>query len=232
MAETTLSEGPSGLETESSGALTSFTLLPKLPTELRLKIFKLVEYEPRTVRVTFRNADHAYLVSKAPIPGMLHACKESQEEALKVYQFGFGPGPCEAKVYFNFHIDTLYFGPSSTESISICYLSTTPRLQREFNHFLDNAGSACFGRVQRLVIAQTLLDARHFSIRNLHRFHRLRSFTKLNVFKNRRDNGVTQGQIRNYWKVTCHSLKTEAEKQGFEWNYPEINLDVLGDEVA
>lgn len=66
------------------GSLTTFHSFPRLPKELRLRIWGFA-YSPRTVvvhRRFIRETDTEYLFSPVPVPGVLHACSESRFEAL------------------------------------------------------------------------------------------------------------------------------------------------------
>jgi hypothetical protein len=99
---------------------TTFTLFPELPFELRLKCWSFVAPGPRRVHIKYQtkyNTTNARAVvafsgwtSPDPAPVILHICHESREEALKSYQLSFGSVFSEARVYFNFSIDTLCFG--------------------------------------------------------------------------------------------------------------------------
>ena len=96
----------------------TFTLFPKLPTELRHKIIRYSLPGPRLVHLYFKKGDFSYengaispMISEVEFPVMLHVCRESRQETLKSYQLQFGLGPNPPTVYFNFAIDTLQFGP-------------------------------------------------------------------------------------------------------------------------
>jgi hypothetical protein len=84
-----------------------FERFPKLPPELRIKIWKLVS-EPRIVMVRFdpdgRKHRHKFAAS---FPAILHACCESRHEGLKMYQRAFDSKWALNGVYFNFKKDTL-----------------------------------------------------------------------------------------------------------------------------
>ena len=84
-----------------------FERFPKLPPELRIKIWKLVP-EPRIVMVRFdrdgRKHRHKFAAS---FPVILHACRESGREGLKMYQRAFDSKRALNGVYFNFKKNTL-----------------------------------------------------------------------------------------------------------------------------
>ena len=71
-------------------ALTEFTLFPKLPAELQIKIWKYAIPPPRLVRANVRRRFPFSLGSvcfstNTPVPGLLGACKTSREAILKMY---------------------------------------------------------------------------------------------------------------------------------------------------
>ncbi|KAG4433461.1 hypothetical protein IFR05_011065 [Cadophora sp. M221] len=105
---------------ESTSPLTTFTLFPELPFELRLKIWNCIASGPRTVTITYGSQATRHkgkTISRfdgwgtpEPTPVILHICHESRAEALKLYQLAFGSHFHIAKIYFNFSTDILRFG--------------------------------------------------------------------------------------------------------------------------
>lgn len=104
--------------------LTAFELFPRLPTEIRLKIFQIAttDCDDRIVQVKVKNlvtrySEHGRGVvfsSTTPIPGVLHACSESREIALHRYQLAmtsFASGP---RIFLDYLSDTVYFGASKS----------------------------------------------------------------------------------------------------------------------
>ncbi|KAG0647464.1 hypothetical protein D0Z07_6893 [Hyphodiscus hymeniophilus] len=95
--------------------LTSFTLFPSLPTEIRLKIWGIVVATPRTVTVIcnkeppIRGKPRAAksFTSSCPPPAVLHINRETRYEALAVYtpRFKHPLSPCAT--YLNLSIDTV-----------------------------------------------------------------------------------------------------------------------------
>jgi hypothetical protein len=69
----------------------TFHLFPKLPPELRFKIWGLAARQPRDVEVRAGivkakdNTKHAQFRSVSPAPAVLHANQESREECLKMF---------------------------------------------------------------------------------------------------------------------------------------------------
>jgi hypothetical protein len=86
-----------------------FELFPKLPPELRLKIWKLVP-EPRVVEVIFKH-DHRKNNYKfmATFPSILHANHEARVEGLRRYKHVFKTRWALNSVFFDFETDILHF---------------------------------------------------------------------------------------------------------------------------
>ncbi|KAE9366115.1 hypothetical protein N431DRAFT_472673 [Stipitochalara longipes BDJ] len=86
-----------------------FEWFPKLPPELRIKIWKLVP-ESRIVEIRFprdgRKNTHRFFAS---FPAILHSCRESRREGLKQYHRAFDSKWALNGVYFNYEIDILYY---------------------------------------------------------------------------------------------------------------------------
>lgn len=66
-----------------SGPLTSFTVFPALPFELKAKIWKL-SIVPRII-ICDNNENPIMECSAAKPPAILHVCQQSREQGLKVY---------------------------------------------------------------------------------------------------------------------------------------------------
>ncbi|KAH8784373.1 hypothetical protein BGZ57DRAFT_925369 [Hyaloscypha finlandica] len=93
-----------------------FTLFPKLPPELRNKIWEFALPGPR--KITIETWDcvivhvklqhrHRQQQNKSDIPVTLHVCRDSRAIALKHYSLAFSYRLLRA-VYFDFEIDTLH----------------------------------------------------------------------------------------------------------------------------
>jgi hypothetical protein len=91
-----------------SQSVTTFTVFPKLPVELRFKIWKLALPGTRVVAINF-DYESETITSSARIPAALHTCRESRLEALKVYKLTFGYLMDPGKVYFNPFSDILLY---------------------------------------------------------------------------------------------------------------------------
>jgi hypothetical protein len=65
--------------------LTSFTYFPKLPTELRLRIWRCVPLDQRIVTIK-REKNRLSTILPILTPPLLHVCHESRQEMLKHYK--------------------------------------------------------------------------------------------------------------------------------------------------
>ncbi|KAH8660946.1 hypothetical protein BGZ60DRAFT_115252 [Tricladium varicosporioides] len=88
--------------------LDSFSLFITLPSELRLKIWSLALPEPRVVPVRYNRHQKQY-TSDAPPPSLLHACSESREQFLSVYEKLRLSQKYDSAVFVDFARDTIFF---------------------------------------------------------------------------------------------------------------------------
>jgi hypothetical protein len=86
----------------------TFTLFPKLATELRLKVWKMVLPGPRVVVVEYSKKTKLPF-SPARIPVILQVNRESRDEALKSYTLAFGLDGADGKIFFDFSNDIFVF---------------------------------------------------------------------------------------------------------------------------
>jgi hypothetical protein len=109
-----------------------FGAFSRLPPELRLMIWESARPDPRIVRL-LKSKYSSTLYSETPIPGMLHATRESRTIAPKWYQLGFPmryvrlsladwtrPDKMDLikpNTYFDFTNDVLYIGCESCYSV-------------------------------------------------------------------------------------------------------------------
>lgn len=104
--------------TTNSASCVDFPLFSQLPQELRLKIWKMTTEDSRVVLIqeTVTLQRGRGFTSPTPIPAVLHACSEAREVALKNYLLcspahsDHGVVGLPARVYFNLHCDTVYYG--------------------------------------------------------------------------------------------------------------------------
>ena len=93
-----------------------FSNFTELPTEIKLKILNLAEpavlKTPRVISFIAEKSGHVRAFAK--VPTLLHASRESREEALKEYQLCFAEICGGRPVYINFQIDRLYMYTAET----------------------------------------------------------------------------------------------------------------------
>jgi hypothetical protein len=103
-----------------------FTLFPKLPVELRIKIWK-ESYEPRIIELrtteNWRSTRYDFVIPK--FPAALHVNKEARLEALKDYKMSFKHRQCRRSILFNFSLDTLHIRDCSLSHYSSWRVSNT-----------------------------------------------------------------------------------------------------------
>lgn len=93
-----------------------FPLFSKLPTELRVMIWREVLPGPRLVEANFQFEDNVYRFGSAPMycmsrtspPALLSVCYESREEALKKYSLCFAMEAEQPRIYFDMNVDNLF----------------------------------------------------------------------------------------------------------------------------
>lgn len=119
-----------------------FHFFPKLPTEIRTRIWQMTIEEGRIVEI--------YSVTnkglRAPIPPILHACAESRVIGLKNYELAFSGGineRCPARIFFNFHYDTLYFHTHWNYNVE-GYWGCTASIQSLVTNDIQRVQSVCF----------------------------------------------------------------------------------------
>ncbi|KAK1987041.1 hypothetical protein LZ30DRAFT_746078 [Colletotrichum cereale] len=129
MSPTTTTPVPSsqtddrGVQAIPTRASSNFHLFPRLPMELRLKIWTFNLPPPRVVPIrcgakslTFASAADlprpptSGCTSYAPVPVNLHVCRESRHEALASYRLSFGMTRNPGQILFDNAQDVLYFG--------------------------------------------------------------------------------------------------------------------------
>ncbi|KAI0011264.1 hypothetical protein F4779DRAFT_235817 [Xylariaceae sp. FL0662B] len=84
----------------------SFSIFPLLPIELRLQVWRHTCHE-RVVEVFYDSKNDRCATLSTP-PAILHACRESRLEGLRIYKRLFGTKSHEARIYFCPDLDTLY----------------------------------------------------------------------------------------------------------------------------
>ena len=133
-----------GLCKKSTAPENTFTYFLKLPLELRQNIWDVSLPLQRVVKVFYHQERDTY-TSAARIPTALHVCKESRQQALKVYQLSFKSTTGEARVYFNFECDVLHIDMDGVGSPRIPRFKKIPQYLVEFT-----ANSEDIAKVQLL----------------------------------------------------------------------------------
>jgi hypothetical protein len=87
----------------------TFTLFPKLPTELRLKIWKHAR-QPRIIRFKYKsnNSSWSHLRAIAKPPVLFQVNREAREAALKIYELTFKSILNKQPIYIDYKVDALY----------------------------------------------------------------------------------------------------------------------------
>ena len=124
MANAALAHAGDGSEPiNTSTNLNSFTPFPKLPIELRLNIFGHAMPGARRVHITLNASNEPR--SATTIPALLHVCKESRQEALKVYEPLLDP--TQPIIFFSFELDVLHLCPKEETTIPLYSQSATAK---------------------------------------------------------------------------------------------------------
>jgi hypothetical protein len=98
-------------------ALSSFHLFPKLPSELRIKVWNLALSFPRVVTVScLREREQSdstrrftkAFVSRTPVPALLHTCRESRLEGFLTYEPMFKSDRSPSYTYVSIEHDTIH----------------------------------------------------------------------------------------------------------------------------
>lgn len=85
-----------------------FTLFPKLPKELQMKIWKCALPGPRIIQLHYLNS--AFFFRGARPPLVLHTCRTSREVALTVFERAFASN--DKPICIDFAHDTLHLATS------------------------------------------------------------------------------------------------------------------------
>lgn len=168
--------------------LEKFHKFPKLPTELRLKIWKATFPRPRIIPLgcSYRNTLGNYGLKwfqpsfAPPTPISLHVNSESREEALKSYELCFESSGFELriipKIYVNFAEDIFFILGRDGDYLSICVpiissdigTDTRAAMHRgdyhQFFRFISPQSASDFHKIQRLMLGTKWFD-KQFLIR-------------------------------------------------------------------
>ncbi|TGO35141.1 hypothetical protein BHYA_0169g00210 [Botrytis hyacinthi] len=142
-----------------SSTLTTFSLFPFLPKELRVKIWKFAACHPRIVHLTYDHPTES-LVSLSPIPALLSTCGEARDELLPLFkQLALPPSACGARIYVDLDVDTVYIRRATTSIEDVSpYTSNFTTTKAIFG---ANNSAAChpLSDVKHLAIDSSLIDS-------------------------------------------------------------------------
>ncbi|KAK7753683.1 hypothetical protein SLS62_004305 [Diatrype stigma] len=114
----------------------NFEFFSQLPAELRLEIWRLSCSE-RVVEVFYNSEEDRCLTTSRP-PAILHTCRESRNEGLRIFKNSFGTNSHEPNIYFCPYLDTLYLprpGPLGYDDSARSF----PELVRDTDKVIDLA---------------------------------------------------------------------------------------------
>jgi len=212
-------------------ALRSFAHFPELPSELRIKIWEYALPGPRILGVGHEiryRIGYGRVIptivewrTSDPIPGILHACHESREEALKFYRPSFGIPLQEGKNYIDFSRETIYFGGSGRGFLDINSLLQST-YSRPSNYLLDMFLGADYGVRDAALIQSMIVDIdedrygrRSFIWEEIRLFVRLRDLIVI-VWEE-------DSQARRLMEFYRSCLRDVAHNHP-EWAVPEIKV--------
>ncbi|CZT08672.1 uncharacterized protein RAG0_13687 [Rhynchosporium agropyri] len=136
-----------------------FTLLMKLPPEIRIKIWKL-NLTPRIVCVEQKvlSLDRGIrYTSSCPPPEMINVCKESRLIPEKSYKQAFVSTEDSPGSWFNFDTDILYLNskwPLYDAAAQRCYEADRRCSPESFEEFIGSTVLAEFPELESLTIAK------------------------------------------------------------------------------
>ncbi|KAH6717012.1 hypothetical protein BKA61DRAFT_733216 [Leptodontidium sp. MPI-SDFR-AT-0119] len=114
--------------------LKSFTLFPKLPTEIRIMIWDLT-LEARTVEIQW--TETCGFFTRVPPPKALRVCRDSRDAVKSKYPLCFGNVIYPPSITFNFSLDTLYVDQD---------------FQHQALHFLASLSTEEISKIQYLAV--------------------------------------------------------------------------------
>lgn len=212
----------------SGEAYSSFTYFPKLPTELRLKIFGYMMDELRTVKIVLMKGGNPYfphtcrLRSQAEELPVLFLCKESRNEALRAYskwQQVFSDPVSNLRI--NLEADTLFFDNHSALKV-----------------FLARVHPKALDLIQSLMVAKNVLSpmaigvgrlTAKISLGYMAKFRNLKHLTLcVDAFPSpyNRDNPVRQEERLRELGVELEGAFKALQASDLLWNYPSSAIEV------
>ncbi|KAF7937589.1 uncharacterized protein EAE98_001903 [Botrytis deweyae] len=142
-----------------SSTLTTFSLFPFLPKELRVKIWKFAACHPRIVHLTYDHPTES-LVSLSPIPALLSTCGEARDELLSLFkQLALPPSACGAKIYVDLDVDTVYIRRAATSIEDVSPYTSNFTTTKAIFGANDSAARHPLSDVKHLAIDSSLIDS-------------------------------------------------------------------------
>ncbi|PBP23977.1 hypothetical protein BUE80_DR005200 [Diplocarpon rosae] len=200
----------------TSEPLTSFTVFPKLPFELRCMIWE-ASCCSRTIELDYHDIDG--FQPRAANPMALQICRESRELIIPLYPLCFGTFFHPARTRFNFVNDTLLVGSDTDDTVVPHLFSTFTHSEISGLRFL--ALESCFNEhVEDANGAPTLT----FQLLNL--VKRLPSLRELLIVHN-----IGEMIDRSLDCAEGHTVELyDSPPQAF--NHPAVYVDPLPDEES
>ncbi|TVY39316.1 hypothetical protein LOCC1_G005895 [Lachnellula occidentalis] len=87
----------------------TFAAFPRLPIELRFKIWENASMATRTLELWY-SFDNQRFSTFQPVPAVLHTCREARRAGNRMYSLSFGSAKSPPRTYFNPICDIIYFG--------------------------------------------------------------------------------------------------------------------------
>ncbi|KAF5873841.1 uncharacterized protein Bfra_005308 [Botrytis fragariae] len=142
-----------------SSTLTTFSLFPFLPKELRVKIWKLAACHPRIVQLTYDHPTES-LVSLSPIPALLSTCGEARDELLPLFkQLALPPSTSGARIYVDLDVDTVYVRRAATSIEDASPYTSNFTTTKAIFGANDSAARHPLSDVKHLAIDSSLIDS-------------------------------------------------------------------------
>lgn len=121
----------------------TFHPFPRLPLELRLKIWRSSLPGPRLIRISVEDGSFK---SNTPHPLGLQICKESREETLRIYQLSIAVEPSKNHIYINTdHDGLLLLSPSSDDYHSTEFIANLKRFTTANYAIKNDIKVVCLG---------------------------------------------------------------------------------------
>ncbi|KAF7948835.1 hypothetical protein EAE96_008019 [Botrytis aclada] len=142
-----------------SSTLTTFSLFPFLPKELRVRIWKLAACHPRIVHLAYNHSTES-LVSLSPIPALLSTCGEARDELFPLFkQLALLPSACGARIYVDLNVDTVYVRRAATSIEDASPYTSNFTTTKAIFGANDSTARHPLSDVKHLAIDSSLIDS-------------------------------------------------------------------------